>query len=558
MPGRRAWVRLAVALTMVAAACGGSSNGGSGGEGGAGATIETRVTERLEGGNAPASVSTTIGARKEPEGRLVYAWHTAFSPAWLDPSENAALITVYAFQYALHDALVKHLPGQPFAPSLAESYEIADDHQMATFTLREGARFHNGEPVTSADAKFSFENYNGSNAALLKSKVDRIETPDARTIRFVFKEPFLDFLLLYGSAASGAGWVLPQKYYTEVGPDGFKQQPIGAGPYRFVRNDNNTELELEAVADYWRKSPNIKTLVYRFITDGATRFAAVQTGEVDAMNLLDGALIPVAKSNPQFSVNATHAGPFWLEFPGYDKPDNPFNDIRVRKAVSLAIDRQALSDAEVGGMSPIEGTWIPETWPGAITKDGVDPETYEFNLDKAKQLMAEAGVPNGFEVPMLTPLPPYNSLAERVITQLGAIGIRTNLNKMERVAFVEALGKGPEALPGIILNVSGAPGDAASRIRAFAICEGASSRICIPEVDEKFAAYESSNDVEERKRLIKEIQRTLSDQYVFPYVFELAFVTITGPRVANPWNEIWGAIPQYLYLGPYEDIELKS
>ena len=555
MSGRRAWVYLAVALSVVAAAACGSSNGGGGGRG---ATIDTQVTERLEGGDAPEGVSTTIGARKDPQGRFIYAWHTAFSPAWLDPTENPALITVYAFQYALHDALVKHLPGQPFAPSLAESYDISDDYRMATFTLREGAKFHNGEPVTSADAKFSFETFKGANATLMKSKVDRIETPDSRTIRFVFKEPFLDFLLLYGSAASGAGWVVPQKYYTEVGPDGFKQRPIGAGPYRFVRNDNNTEIELEAVPDYWRKSPNVKTLVYRFITDAATRFAAVQTGEVDAANQLDGALIQVAKSNPQLTVAATQAGPFWLEFPGWEKPGSPFNDIRVRKAVSLAIDRQALSDAEAGGMAPIEGSWIPESWPGAITKDGVDPETYESNLAKAKQLMTEAGVPNGFEVPLFTPLPPYHSLGERVVTQLGAIGIRTKLNKMERAAFVEALGKGPDALPGIILNISGAPGDAASRIRAFATCKGASSRTCIAEVDQKFAAYEASTNRDERDRLIKEIQRMISDQYVFPYVYELAFVTVQGPKLANPWNEIWGAIPQYLYLGPYEDIGLKS
>ncbi|MPY92139.1 MAG: hypothetical protein GEV08_03465 [Acidimicrobiia bacterium] len=557
MSRRRASVFLAIALSLVGGACG-SSDSGVGGEAGQGGTLDTKVTERLEVSDAPEGVPTTIGPRGEPEGRFVYAWHTAFSPAWLDPSENPALITVYAFQYALHDALVKHLPGQPFAPSLAESYDIADDFRMATFTLREDARFHNGEPVTSADAKFSFENYRGANATLMKSKVERIETPDPRTIRFVFNEPFLDFLLLYGSAASGAGWVVPQEYYTEVGPDGFKQHPIGAGPYKFVRNDNNTEIELEAVPDYWRRSPNVKTLVYRFITDAATRFAAVQTGEVDAINQLDGALIPAAMGNSEFTVAATQAGPFWLEFPGWEQPGNPFNDIRVRKAISLAIDRQALSDAEAGGMAPIEGTWIPETWPGAITKDGVDPETYESNLDKAKQLMAEAGVPDGFEVPLFTPLPPYYSLAERLITQLGEIGIRTTLNKMERAAFVEALASGPDALPGIILNISGAPGDAASRIRAFATCEGASSRTCIPEVDQKFAAYEASTDAEERDRLITEVQRTLSDQYVFPYVYELAFVTVQGQTLANPWDEIWGAIPQYLYLGPYEDIELRS
>ena len=114
---------------------------------------QAQATPGAQGAASPgpaAAVTTAAapGERGEPRGRVVYAWHTALSPAWLDPQENPALITPYGFQYALHDALVKHLPGQPFAPSLAESYEIAPDFRSATFKLREGAKFPNGDPVT--------------------------------------------------------------------------------------------------------------------------------------------------------------------------------------------------------------------------------------------------------------------------------------------------------------------------------------------------------------------------------------------------------------------------
>jgi ABC-type transport system substrate-binding protein len=178
-------------------------------------------------------------------------------------------------------------------------------------------------------------------------------------------------------------------------------------------------------------------------------------------------------------------------------------------------------------------------------------------VEEAKRLMAEAGYPDGFSVSQLTPLPPLFSLGERVIGQLAQIGIRTTLNQMERSQFQEASTKGVDGLPGLILNISSTPGDAAGRIRAYALCDGTSSRTCIPEVDEKFAAYEASTDPAERTRLITEVQQILLDLYVFPYAYSQTNLTVTGPRIANASEEIWQAIPQFPLLGPYEDVELK-
>ena len=243
-------------------------------ESGAGSGITLKVPESISQATAPAGSATAPTApatapspaaaeRGEPTGKLVYGWDTAVAPTWFDPQENPQLITPYGWQYALHDAVVKHLPGQFFAPSLAETYQIADDQMSATFSLRPNLTFHDGTPVTSEDVKFTFENYRGANAKLLKDKTERIETPDARTVKFVFKSAFPDFLVLYGSPASGAGWVVPKAYYQRVGPDGFKQNPIGAGPYKLVRQTGGTEFEFEAFTDYWRKTPSVKTIVFR-------------------------------------------------------------------------------------------------------------------------------------------------------------------------------------------------------------------------------------------------------------------------------------------------------
>jgi peptide/nickel transport system substrate-binding protein len=498
------------------------------------------------------AASPAAATRSEPTGKVTWAWYTAIPPAWLDPQEVGALITPYLFMYAVHDAVVKHLPNQPLAPSLAESYEIAPDFKSATFTMRPGLTFHNGEPLTLDDIKFTFENYRGANAKVLKERTERIEFVDERTIRFHFKEPFLDFLVLYGSPASGAGWVVPKNYYQEVGPDGFKQKPIGLGPYKLLRQEGDT-LEFEAFPDYWRKTPHVKNLAIKGVTEDATRMAMLQTGEADLMYLVPGTMLDIVKNDPQLTLAPVLGGStFWLEFPGWEKPDNPFHDKRVRQAVSLALDRDAINEAEYGGYSQITGNWIPEDWLGAIQlpKPERDPA-------KAKQLMVEAGFSNGFEVEALTPIPPYSSMGERIISQIREIGIRTKLNNMERGAFLAKLGEGPDAFKGIILAASGTPGDAAGRVRGWAICNGVNSRTCVPEIDEKFAQYEKSVNPQERDKLMAEIQQQISDDYIFVPLWRQVGIGAQGPRIANK-DEIWGVLPQFPTVGPYEDIKLRE
>ena len=501
----------------------------------------------------PAATAAPTVARAEPKGQVVYAWHTTISPAWLDPQENPPQVTPYNFDYALHDALVKHVPGKPLAPSLAESYEMAPDYKSATFKLRPGIKFHDGSPVTPDDVKFTFEQYRGSNASILHEKTASIESPDSRTIRFLFKEPFLDFPILYGSPASGAGWIVPKAYYEKVGPNGFKQAPIGAGPYKFVKQQAGTEVEFEAFTDYWRKTPNVKTLIMKGVPEGATRVALLRTGEADIVNLIPGELLDSVKSDPKLQLAPNAGGTIWIDFPGFTEPDSPFHDVRVRQAVSLAIDRQAINEAEYGGLAPGGGNWIPEDYPGAIQRPAPP-----FELARAKQLMAEAGVPDGFDVEQLTPLPPYFSQAERVVSQLRAINIRTKVNTMERAAFYEKLANGPNRLKGLIMAFSGAPGDAAARIRENVMCSGAFSGTCLPEIESRMAKYDASADPKERQQLMEDVQAYILDNYIVVPVMRQAFINAMGPRIANKVTDVIGAIPQYPYTGPYEDMMLKE
>lgn len=503
---------------------------------------------------AAAATPTPAGAKVVPKGKLVLAWHTGISSAWLDPQENPAMITPYNFAYAFHDSLVKPLYKDTFAPALAERFEIAPDFKSATFVLRKGVKFHNGEPVTPADIKFSYENYRGAQATVLKEKTERLEVVDDRTVRFHFKESFVDFQVLYGTPASGAGWIVPAKYYQQVGPDGFKRKPIGAGPFKLVRQEPGIRLEFEAFEDYYRPV-YVKHLSMVSVPEASTRVAMLERQEADLIYLVPGELLERVKKLPGTILAPTQGGPWWLEFPGFEDAKNPFHDKRVRQAVSLALNRQAISDAETGGFGSLLGNWIPHDWPGAL-----EWPVFQRNLEEAKRLMAEAGYPNGFEVDWLTPLPPYFSHGERIIGQLRDIGINAKLQTMERGTFFKKLEGGVKEWPGvqIILNISGSPGDWAGRYRAYFRCGGFASRTCVPELDAKMERYEKSLDLTERQRLAREIQRGILESSYFVPVYRLAFLNAVGPRiVAQGWQDIFPSVQVGVYALPWEDIKLK-
>src|SRR5436189_178633 len=226
------------------------------------------------------------------EGEMRYGMHVTLPAKWLDPGDMEGFSTPYMIVYAIHDAMVKPMPAGMQTPSLAESWSEAKDHLSYTFTLRKNAKFHDGSPVTPEDVKFSFERYKGTSATLLKEKVKEVQVVSPTQVRFVLKEPWPDFMLFYGTTASGAGWIVPKKYVEKVGEDGYKKAPVGAGPYKVVSFTPGVEIVLEAFDGYWRKAPNVKRIVMPSMTEETTRAAALKRGEVDLAYLFAG---PVAE-----------------------------------------------------------------------------------------------------------------------------------------------------------------------------------------------------------------------------------------------------------------------
>src|SRR6516164_3601436 len=167
------------------------------------------------------------GFAAAPAGQLTWGIHVSLAPTWFDPAETPGIITPFMVLYALHDGMVKPMPGLPLAPSLAESWTGSEDGAVYEFVLRKDAKFHNGDQVTAEDVKFSFERYRGTSHDLIKNRVAEVETPDPQHIRFKLKAPWPDFLTFYATA-TGAGWIVPKKYVEKVGVDGFKKAPVGA------------------------------------------------------------------------------------------------------------------------------------------------------------------------------------------------------------------------------------------------------------------------------------------------------------------------------------------
>ena len=208
---------------------------------------------------------------------MTWAVSASLTPAWFDPAETSGILAPFMVLYALHDAMVKPMPGNPMAGSLAESWSVSPDGLVYEFVLRKGVRFHNGDPVTAEDVKFSFERYRGAAHTILQEKVAAVEIPHPARVRIRLKHPWPDFMTFY-SSATGAGWVVPKRYVEKVGDEGFKKLPIGAGPYKFVSFTPGVELVVDAFDQYWRKPPSVRRLILKSIPDDSTRLAALKRG----------------------------------------------------------------------------------------------------------------------------------------------------------------------------------------------------------------------------------------------------------------------------------------
>ena len=487
-------------------------------------------------------------ALAEATGQIIWAVHVSLPPSWFDPAEAGGLVSPYLLLYALHDAIVKPMPGKPFEPCLAESVTMAADGLSYDFVLRQGALFHNGEPVTAEDVKFSFDRYHGTANPLLKERVAGIDAIDARHVRVRLHQPWPDFLLYYANV-TGVGWIVPKKYLEKVGDDGFRKAPIGAGPYKFVSFTPGVELVLEAFDGYWRKPPTVKRMIFKVIPDEATRLAALRRGEVDFAYSIRGELAEELSRLPNLTLKpAVVQGVFSLHFVDQFDEKSPWHSLAVRQAASLALDRDGINQALTLGHSVVTGNIIPRGF-----EYYWQPPAPVYDIEAARRKLAEAGFKNGLDGGDFYCDSSYSNVAEAALNNLQDAGIRMRLRPLERAAFITGYFK--KTFHGVALNGAGSFGNAATRLEALVVKDGAYAYGSYPDIDELFHLQAAELDREKRGAILQRMQELVLQRAMFAPIWQLAFLNAQGPRLAE---SALGLIDLYPYAAPYEDIRLKN
>jgi len=329
------------------------------------------------------------------------------------------------FTLTMHRGLVSYgLDGQ-LAHELAERYELADDAKSLTFYLRD-AKFHNGEPVTAADVKATFERIMAPESiGALRNQfeiVDAVHAVDAKTVKIDFKRPSVPFIHYL---ALPEAVILPASWLAKHGEDP-NAMPVGAGPFKFVSWSRGREFVVEKFADYYKAGlPKLDRITFQFYADENTRVNAIKSADVDLIDYVPSRELKALATEPGMRLAST-VGPFMnVQFNTRHKA---FSDPRVRRAVGYAIDRQLVINTAFDGVGqPLYGLGVPEGYPAY---DPTMQDYFRVDLDRARALLAEAGYPDGFEARMVSSSQYsfHQNTAVAVQAELAKIGIKVRLD----------------------------------------------------------------------------------------------------------------------------------
>jgi len=378
-----------------------------------------------------ASFTPAMGQGKaiKPAGEAVYVAQTgtfemrkAYDPHTAIGSASTTLKSM------VYDGLVTKDATGTFQPALAESWEIAKDWSSMTFKLRKGVKFHNGDPFSAKDVKFSIERAMRDDLKFifgpeLKRNISKIEIIDDYQVRIQLKEPYPGFL----DRCTEFLAIVPKNYVEKVGDEVFAAKPVGAGPFRVIKFERDVSFDVEAVENHYRKTPYVKTLHYKTVPEHSTRLAMLKTGEADFI-IAYQTQVPLLLKDPDIKIIwSKHSYCATLVFFDLSHPeDSPFKNPLVRKATSLAIDRKGIADAVGNGTMEPWGSFLAPYHPGFDPKRKPDP----YDPAEAKKLLAKAGYPNGFET-VLTYQPTQKERFEAIQQNLQAVGIRCKMNMLE-------------------------------------------------------------------------------------------------------------------------------
>ena len=458
----------------------------------------------------------------------------------LDAQSYNAEMYVFPLVY---DALVELGENLEIIPGLAESWDISSDGEVYTFYLRKGVKFSDGTPFTAEAVKFSMERMkqicpSGSNTM---DDFTRITVVDPYTVKIYYDEPYYPIIREFA-------FVRPQRIMSPSAvepygdPEGMFIKPVGTGPFKFQEYVKDQEYVLVRNGNYWKEGrPKVATIVFKLIPDGATRIMALRAGEVDLLGGKYSAIYPTSVAdlirNPDIRVLAKEGDGVTFIIPNYAR--EPYGDVRVRQAINHAIDEEAIVPLHAGICRPAKENFfapnIPyyrESYEKGIIKG------YPYDPEKAKELLAEAGwedtngdgiVDKGgkpFEAKLVIPsvpspgvtlLPSLIPLAEVIQSQLKDVGIKVNIECLERGAWYDVIGKTYD-YDMYIRGVWGAYYDPPTTLKALWYT-GARLKYSDPEFDELVDEVLVTTDETERQEIYDEIFKHMDEKSLVPPLY---------------------------------------
>ena len=466
-----------------------------------------------------------------PRDRLILG--LPLEPPNLDPTSGAAAAVDEVVYANVFEGLTRLTQNGAVAPSLAESWEAAPDGLTWTFHLRRGVTFSDGSPFDASVAKFSLDRITaeGSTNAqkALFAPIQSVEVVDPATIRIRLSRPMatLPYVLAWGDAVM----VSPKSAATNA------VTPVGTGPFKLQSWQRGSQLTLIRRNGYWGPEPRLNTVVFRFISDPTAAFAAVSAGDVDAFpNYPAPENVAQFQRDPRFRVVVgASEGKVIL---GINNTKAPFNDVRVRRALSYAIDRDALIQGAMFGFGQPIGSHYSRQAPGYVDLTGL----YPHDPAKARALLAEAGYPNGIDVTLRLPPRPYaRRSGEVLISQLAQAGIRAKIENLEWAQWLDQVFKRRQFDLTIVEHVEPMDYDIYGRKDYYFGYDS-------PAFDALLAQVNAAPDEPTRNRLLGDLQRRIADDAVNSFLFQSSRIGVWKADVNGLWingpiaaNDVTGA-----------------
>ena len=459
-------------------------------------------------------------------------WLVAFGeePFTVDPAGKGALAAVSDYvQIHIFDALVDFTgTSLTLKPMLATRWENPNATTWR-FYLRRDAKFHNGDPLTAEDVKFTIETQLANKGATVNAYLGPTEGArviDPYTVEITTKTPFPALLFNLSRVH-----ILPRAY-AKLGADAFAAKPIGSGPYRFTEWQRGQRIVLDANPDYWGGRPDPKRLMFRFIADPSTRAAELRAGGVDiAINPPIAQLKELNAGDTQIlTIPAARAIAYSI-----NTLQKPLDDVRVRRALNYAVDRESIVRSLLQGLGQATGQPFASGWLGY--DESIKP--YPYDIAQAKRLLAEAGLANGFDLTWSISTGTWladKEIAEAAAAMLGQAGVRVRLVPTERAKIQKDLPGG--TFDGITTGQWGTIAESEIMVRWFF----RTPKIFTPDLDAKLNELATAAATElgrsKREKAYQALARFAHDQALWLFVYHLD--EVIAKRRDLPWQPLVG------------------